>query len=733
MNRKLAINFLLAFLMVGQLTTAQDKSLTLRDVWASGGFIPESFSQVTHLNDGEHFTRLKGNRQTGNQFILRYRYDEAEPVDTLFHGRQAEGLKSRIQGYQFSKNERYILFKTRVQKIYRYSTRGVFYAFDRETGSLTPVHNGNHVMYATIAPDEEQVAFVYENNLYIQDLSSGTTQQVTNDGQKNKILNGRSDWVYEEELELVKAFEWSPDGERIAYYKFNQSDLKDYTLKKYVDSNYPKQYKYKYPKAGEPNSDISLHVYDLEDETKTTLTNGEESEYYPRIKWTNDPQTISYQVLNRPQNQLDLYFSDAQTGKSRKVLTKSSETYVEVNDHLTFLDNNRFLWTSEADGYRHIYIYNQNGEVVQQVTEGDWVVTGFSGYDEANEKVYYQSAEKSPLERHVYSIDIDGTNKKLLFEEEGTTSANFSETYDYYIINHSDANQPPKATIFNREGKVLRKPVQNNGLKERMKEHNFTEKTFFQVETEDGTSLNGWMMKPPEFKADKDYPVFMTCYGGPGIQSVKKSWGWQNYNYYQYLAQQGYIVVTIDNRGTGARGTKLKKMTYKNLGHYESKDQITAAKALAKRDYVDEDRIGIFGWSYGGYLTLLSLAKGADVFQTGVAVAPVTDWRFYDNIYTERYMRKPSENPEGYRKSSVLNHVDSFQDKFLLVHGAYDDNVHPQHSMEFMKKMISRNKPFDSEFYPNKTHSISGGWTRYHLFKRITDFLAENLKSQSNE
>ncbi len=727
------IIFLAPFFLVS-MAEGQKKSLSLKDAWASGKFIPKTFSQVNHLKDGSHFSRLKRDRQAGQQYILRYPYNSPEPKDTMFSTRALNGFEGPIQEYNFSASERYLLLKTKVRPIYRHSTRAVFYVYDRQQENLKPIHDGNHVMYTTISPNEENVAYVYENNLYTQNLESGDINRVTQDGKKNEILNGRSDWVYEEEFKLVKSFEWSPDGKKIAFYKFRQSDLKNYTLKKFIDSNYPLKYKYKYPKAGEANSGVSLHIHHLEKDKQVKVSKGSKSkEYYPRIKWTNDPDILAFQEMNRRQNQLNLYFTKAGSGESRKVLTKSSDTYVEVNDNLTFLKDNRFLWTSERDGYRHIYLFNEEGEKIKQLTEGEWVVTSFIGYDEKEKMVYYQSDEESPLERHVYGVSINGGNKKKLVEKGGSNSVNFSADYSHYIASYSGANDPPEATIYDEEGNVLRKPVTNEGIEKKMEKYNFTDKTFFQFKTRDNTPLNGWMIKPPDFDEDKTYPVFMTCYGGPGIQSVRKEWGWQYYTYYQFLAQQGYIVVTVDNRGTGGRGTELKKMTYQNLGHYESIDQIEAAKYLANKDYVDENRIGLFGWSYGGYLTLLSLAKGAEVFQTGVAVAPVTDWRFYDNIYTERYMRKPSENQEGYKNSSVLNYVDSFKDEFLLVHGMYDDNVHPQNSMEFMKKMIRKNKPFDSEFYPNKTHRISGGLTRYHLFNRITNYLNRHLKSIDND
>ncbi len=727
--RILIISFLCFFSVQFASVNAQDSSLTLRDAWASRAFFPDRFSSVTHLDDGKHYARLKQNRSKNSQFILRYSYDQSEPLDTLY---KTSDLPM-IDDYTFSSSGKYLLLKTQTQHIYRYSTRAVFFVFNRETEELTPIHGKEHVMYATMGPDEEKVAYVHENNLYVQAIDAETRQAVTTDGKKNDILYGRSDWVYEEELNLVKAFEWSPDGEKLAYYRFDESHLPTYTLNKYVDSNYPYKYTYKYPKVGEPSSEVSIHVFDVGESTKTSVeTNPENWEYLPRIQWTKNPQVLSYQTLNRNQNDLKLYFADANTGKSRLIHRKNSETYVEVNKILTFLADNHFIWNSEKSGYNHLYHYNAEGEQLSAITAGDWEVSDMLGYDQEDKQVYFQAARPTPMQRQVYRADLDGDNVRKISEKAGINEANFSEDFSHLILTSSGMNRPPRTTIRKSGGKILREPIDNQALKERMKKHNFSKQSFFQFKTRDDTKLNGYMIKPPNFDPDKEYPVLMRCYGGPGIQTVKHQWGYYDYLYNQFLAQKGYIVVSVDNRGTGARGREFQKMTYQNLGHYESIDQIAGANYLANKPYVDSNRIGIFGWSYGGYLSLLSLAKGSEAFQTAVAVAPVTDWRFYDNIYTERYMRRPSVNEDGYEQSSVLNYVDSFQDRFLLVHGMYDDNVHPQNSMELMRRLVSRNKPFDSEVYPNKTHSISGGYTRYHLFRKVTDYLDEHLKNTGN-
>ena len=433
-------------MLMPALLNAQDQDLQLRDVWASGSLLPERFSSVTHLADGKHFTRLKSNRSRQSQFILRYSYEEAEPLDTLFKSTEL----ANIDDYSFSASERYLLLKTQTQPIYRYSTRAVFYIYDREEDRMTPVHNAEHVMYATLSPDEERVAYVHDNDLYIQPIDGEEPEAVTTDGEKNRILNGRSDWVYEEELNLVKAFEWAPDGKRLAYYRFNESALPTFSLKKYADSNYPARYTYKYPKVGEPNSEVSLHTYHVtKQETTTIQTEPKNWEYLPRIQWTKDPEMLSYQTLNRNQNDLKLYFADATTGEARQIHQKTSDTYVEVNDMLTFLPDNAFIWNSEKSGYNHLYHYDADGELVNRITEGDWEVTGFMGYDEADEQVYFQAAKPTPMQRQVYRIGLNGENRKQLSSEEGTHSVEFSADYSYAIMTSSAANEPPQTTILN--------------------------------------------------------------------------------------------------------------------------------------------------------------------------------------------------------------------------------------------------------------------------------------------
>lgn len=708
---------------------SQNKNIELDEVWASGTFYPAGFYGVNHLKDGKHYSKLEYDRDHQKFLILKYAYEKENAVDTLFSSSWLNSDKSglKIEDYQISPNGNYILLKTSVIHIYRHSTKAVFYLYDRTTKKLSPIMSGESIMYATMSPDEKYVAFVFDNNLYIQDVKTSNTTSITDDGKVNHILNGFSDWVYEEEFTLVRAFQWSPDGKKIAFYRFDESKVKKYTIPDYKGV-YPDLYTYKYPTAGEANSKIKLFIYNTEDKGKIEVETGNDTDIYiPRIKWTSDPNILSFQKMNRLQNKLELNFADASTGKSEVVYTETNPYYIDITDNLTFLQNNDFLWTSEKDGYNHIYLFNKKGKLKKQITKGDWDVTNFVGYDEADKKIYYISAEVSPLERHVYSINLNGSDKKKLTDKKGTNKIEFSKDFSYYILTHSSANEPPDITLHTKDGKLVRVIEDNKAFKEKIANYSTSPKEFFTFTIADGTSLNGWMIKPPDFDPDKKYPVLMTVYGGPGIQTVTDDWGWINYFWHQYLAERGYIVVSVDNRGTGARGQEFKKMTYLHLGKYETEDQIAAAKYLGSQKYIDDDRIGIFGWSYGGYMTLLCLLKGNDVFSTGISVAPVTSWKFYDNIYTERYMQRPQDNPEGYEESAPLKYADQLKGHLLLVHGTYDDNVHPINSMELIKRFIDNNEKFDSEFYPNKTHGISGGLTRLHLFNRISHFIFVNL------
>jgi dipeptidyl-peptidase 4 len=491
---------------------------------------------------------------------------------------------------------------------------------------------------------------------------------------------------------------------------------------------YTEQYKFKYPKAGDANSVISLHIYDLATGTTSKVDIGTEKDIYiPRVQWTNDPGILSYQRMNRLQNKNELFFWDTKAGANKLILTEEAKTYVDVKDDLTFLDDNKgFIWSSERDGYNHLYYYDFAGKLINQVTKGQWDVMEFNGFDEEGKKLYYISTEVSPTDRDLYMVSLDGKKKTKLSAKKGTTSAEFSSNYKYYFSTWSDANSPYEFALYSSEGKLIKLLEDNSALKMKVGMYNLQKKDFFKFKTSEGVELNGWMIKPQNFDASKKYPVYMFTYGGPGGNECNNQWE-SDYMWHQLLSQEGYMVVCVDNRGTQGRGREFKHSTYMQLGKLETIDQIEAAKYLGTLPYVDKTRIGFQGWSFGGYLASLLITKGADYFKAAVAVAPVTNWRYYDNIYTERFMRTPQENAKGYDDNSPINFVKNIKGKYLLIHGSGDDNVHYQNSMEMAKELVKYNIPFDMMTYPDKNHGIYGGNTRLHLFTKILKFVRENL------
>jgi dipeptidyl-peptidase-4 len=582
---------------------------------------------------------------------------------------------------------------------------------------------------ATFSPDGKKVAFMRDNNLFIKDLQSGEEKQFTTDGEINKIINGAPDWVYEEEFSFSKAFEWSPDGSSIAFIRFDESKVKEYELTIYGEL-YPEHYKYKYPKAGEDNSVVSVHIYHLADGKTTKVDIGTNTDIYiPRIKWTKNPKVLSVQRLNRLQNKWEILLADADNGSTKVLYTEENKYYIDITDNLYFLDNEKgFIFTSEKDGYNHIYYYDMQGNEVAQLTKGNFDVTEVYGLDEKRALLFYQAAKSSPLNRELFSVNINNGKTEQISTKTGTNSAQFSSDFKYFVNTFSDANTPPYMTVNRDNGNELYVLEDNKELVKLLKQHKYSNKEFFTFKTDDDIELNGWMIKPSDFDSTKRYPVFMYLYGGPGSQTVTNSWGWSNLLWFEMLAQKGYIVVSVDNRGTGARGEVFKKATYLKLGYLETIDQINANKYLGTLPYVDSKRIGIFGWSFGGYMSTLCMTKGAAYFKAGIAVAPVTNWRYYDNIYTERFMRKPQENGDSYDSNSPISHAEKLKGKYLLIHGLADDNVHPQNSMDLITALVNENKQFEMQMYPNSNHGIyTGRYTHYHVYKRMTDFILQNL------
>lgn len=698
------------------------KAITLEDIWRKYTFSPRSVPGFTFQNDGRHYTKLDRNR------IVQYDLTTGASTATILDpGTLSNNVQ--IEEYQFSTDESKILLSTGVEPIYRHSSRATFYVYDRNQKQLNPLFADGKVMYASFSPKADKVAFVYKNNLYYKDLASGKVTQVTNDGVANAIINGATDWVYEEEFSMDRGFAWSPDGSSIAFMRFDEQEVPQFTLTNFEAAMYPAYVTFKYPKVGEKNSKVGVHIYNLNTGRTIKAETDPAAEYIPRLQWTNDPNKLSITLLNRHQSQLDLVLADATTGKTELILQEDSKYYVDIHDNLSFLqDGQHFIWSSEMDGWNHLYLYDIKGNMVRQITSGKWEVGDFYGVDEKSGTVYYQAAENSPLERQVYQIGLDGKNKKAIFGEKGWAEAQFSPTFAYYVIDHSTANSPSTYTVFDQKGSKVRVIEENVFVKNLQKEYNVQALEFFSFKNRGGTELNGWMIKPANFDPNKRYPLFMFLYGGPGSQEVKDSWRGQNYWWFQMLAQKGYIVACVDNRGTGGRGEEFKKMTYLQLGKYETEDQIDAAKYLGNLRYADPTRVGIFGWSYGGYMSSLCLFKGGNTFKAGIAVAPVTNWKWYDNIYTERYMRTVQENPSGYQDNSPINFVDQLNGEYLLVHGMGDDNVHFQHTAELVNALVDADKQYDTYFYPNRNHGIYGGNTRFHLYAKMTQFLDDKLK-----
>ncbi|PHR96545.1 MAG: S9 family peptidase [Leeuwenhoekiella sp.] len=715
---------LILFLLVGAVY-AQQKQITLEEIY-DGTFRMQYLDRLHSMNNGKEYAVLNTDRNTGTKTLDVYSYKTGDKVSTLINSGEIEGLDYFI-GYTLSDDESKALLSTNLRSIYRRSSLGVYYVYDLDSKKLAKVAD-EAIQEPTFSPDASKVAYGLNNNLFVKDLKTGTTTQVTTDGAKNKIINGITDWVYEEEFAFVRAFDWNADGTKLAYIRFDETEVPEFSMDVFGKELYPSQDVFKYPKAGETNATVSLHIYNLEDQnTKAVDLSGFQNYYIPRLEWTPDADVLAVQTTNRKQNDVNLLFVDGASAKAKLILSDTDDAYVDITDNLTFLDENEFLWTSEKDGWNHIYHYDQDGKLINQVTKGPWEVTSYYGYDAKNKRVFYQSSENGSINRGVYSIKLNGSDKKALSADAGTNSANFSTDFTYYINSFSDASTPYIFTLHSaKDGKLIRKIKDNQALKDQFSEYVISEKEFFTLSI-NGEELNAYMIKPKDFDASKKYPVFMTQYSGPGSQSVANSWGGGNDYWFQMLAQDGYIIVCVDPRGTGLKGRDFKKMTQNELGKYEVEDQIAAAQALGQRPYIDADRIGIWGWSYGGFMASNCIFQGADTFKMAIAVAPVTSWRFYDTIYTERYMTTPQENASGYDENSPISHVDKLKGKYLLVHGSADDNVHVQNTMRLIEALVQANKQFDWAIYPDKNHGIYGGNTRLHLYTKMTNFIKDNL------
>lgn len=709
-------------------TATTGQAITLDDIWLKYSYYPETTEGFDFMKDGKTYSRMERFDNNTKITINQYGIADGKRVKNLLEA----DAKLDIGGYAFNSAETQLLLSTQEEALYRHSLVANYQVYDIKSKQLKAVSDYGKQRIATFDPSGSKVAFVRDNNLFVKNISTNIEQAITTDGNANAIINGAPDWVYEEEFSMDRAYYWSPSGSKIAYLRFDESNVPSFLLSEYDGGLYPTYSSFKYPKAGEPNSKVSLHIYDLATQKTIDVAIKDTAEYYiPRFKWSPDGNLCFFK-LNRHQNDLSVYKVNATSGEPQLWFREKNPSYVEVApgtdvmDNFLFLANGSAIGLSEEDGFNHIYLYNANG-TKKQLTKGGWEVTKLYGVDEKRGLIYYQSTEESPLQRHIYVVDVNGGKKKCLTLTQGWNDADFSATFDYFILTHSTINSPNDVTVYDYTGRKQRDLVSNANLREKQRNCNVSDVEFFKFTTSDNTLLNGWMIKPQNMQANKKYPVLMYVYGGPASQEAVDQWNTFDYWWFQMLAQQGYIVACVDGRGTGGRGESFKKCTYKQLGKWETNDQIEAAKWLGKQSYIDATRIGIFGWSYGGYMSLLAILKGNDVFKSAIAVAPVTNWKWYDTIYTERFLQTPEENADGYESNSPINFADRLKGNLLIVHGDADDNVHYQNTAEMVKALVDANKQFDFMAYPNKNHGIAGGYTRYHLYTKMSNFLKEKL------
>ena len=731
MNRFLA--FFIVCIISTTLTAQTSQKITLEDIFVKGTFRAQSVYGLRSMNDGTHYTTMENGKQ-----IVKYSYQTGNQVEVLFDISKVEDAPiSSFRSYEFSDDEKQILLTTNIKPIYRHSYTADHYIWNSVSKELTALSDEGAEQLATFSPNGERVAYVRDNNIFIKNLRFGSTSQATFDGKSNEIINGAPDWVYEEEFGFNKAFWWSPNSEFVAYLKFDEREVPEFTMPIYAGMAptheayklYPGEETFKYPKAGEKNSVVQVMSYEIKTKMSIPVEIGDETDQYiSRLKWSPDNDLVVMR-LNRLQNQMDILYANPYSGETHEVMTEKNKRYISEDflNNFTYLDNGNFVVMSERDGWSHLYLYDKEGIEIAQLTEGEFDVTDFYGYDAKKELYYYQAAAESPLRREVYYVSQDKEEKGVLSKMEGTNRAVFSSNFSYYINYFSSAKVPNYITLHEtKKNEQIRFLQDNTVLKNTIKSMSIPQKEFFSFKTSEGIELNGYMIKPSGFDSSKKYPVFMTQYSGPDSQSASDSWGGVGWN--EYLAQEGFLVVCVDPRGTAARGEDFRKVTYMQLGKYESDDQVEAAKYLTTLPYVDASNIAIFGWSYGGFMTLLSMEKGGELFKAGIAVAPVTSWRFYDSIYTERYMRTPQVNPDGYDDNSPLSHAGDIKGRLLIVHGSADDNVHAQNTFEMTEKMVQSGVQFDMAIYTNRNHGIRGGNTTMHLYTKMTNFLKDQLQ-----
>lgn len=702
-------SLLLLLLFVPFLSIAQKKKITLDDLYKKGTFRGEF---------------VPGFGSTDSETLFK-------PEDVV----DEQGKKIETRDYEVSADKKRILFFNGREPVYRHSSKAMVHLYDINTKKTIQLNSGK-VLHPTFSPDGSKIAYVFDNNLYIHDIATNQSKAVTTDGKWNQVINGNCDWVYEEEFSFTKAFEWSPNGTYLAYYKFDESKVKEYQFTIY-DNYYNKQYSYKYPKVGEENSKVDIHIYNVATGSDVKAKYLQGDIYIPRIKWTKQDNQLVVYWMNRHQNDLKLLLTDAATGDLKTMYEEQNKYYIDIHDDWHFLkDGKHFIFTSEMNGYNQVYNYSIDGKKKLQLFKMKYDIASIEGVDEARKLVYYTVAYPTPMDRNLFVSDFEGKKTQMLTNSPGWHRVVFNEDFSKFQDFHSTLSTPQVVTLYNVVQKkanvtAVKEKVVNESskLKNVLDQYALGKPEFMKIPNSKGDTLNGWILRPADFDPSKKYPVLFCNYGGPGSQQVANRFGAASM-WHQMLAQNGVIVVSVDNTGTGFRGEEFKKKTYLQLGKLEIEDQIDAAKYLGNLPYIDKDRIGHWGWSYGGFMSSLAITKGADVFKAAVAVAPVTSWRFYDNIYTERYMRTPKENPSGYDDNAPVNFTDKIKGKYLLIHGTADDNVHFQNSVEMIKALVKSNIDFESAYYPNKNHGISGmaDNTSYHIWSKMTNWIYQNLR-----
>lgn len=721
------IRLFISFICILSFGYAQN--LTVESIWKSGEFYPNRVEGFTALSDGQSFTKIV--EEDGQSFLKKFQFKDYKGAGTVLVNLstiQFEGKKVELEDGKLSKSGKWLLIQTNTKPIYRHSYSTTYYIYNVQTKETHKISSTEtQQTLGTFSPDETKLGYVAGNNLFVYDLVNHTTKQITSDGKQNSIINGTTDWVYEEEFAITQGFEWSPDSKYLAFMRFDETAVKQFQMAMYGPL-YPEEYTFKYPKAGEDNSKVTFHIANIETAAIKAVNLGA-YEYLPRFQWSPIKNEVFVSTLNRHQSHVKYHLvTNPENPTDRIFYEEESSTYLDADNVILLKDGASMLRTSEKDGYNHIYHLTFTGKL-SQVTSGSWDVMDLYGIDEKKGTVFYSSSENGAINKTLYSINWKGTDKKMLSKASGYHDAEFSPGFNYFIRSSSSANVVPYYALCDRTGKEIQVLEANTEFQNKLNGMGLSQKEFLQIDGADPSmgKLNAWIMKPANFDPNKKYPVYFNVYCGPGSNMVTNDYDGPNYLYHQILTRKGYIVFCVDTRGTQYRGAQFKKSTYLQLGKLETEDLIAVAKNLQKESYVDPARIGIMGWSYGGFMTSLAMTKGADVFKMGIAVAPVTNWRNYDNIYTERFMRTPQENKGGYDDNSPVNHADKLKGKFLLIHGSADDNVHYQNTMEFITALVKANKQFDLFVYPNKNHGIYGGNTRNHLYTMMLEYTMNNL------